>query len=325
MEKVSIIIPVYNVQNYLPQCLDAVATQSYPNWEAILVDDGSSDSSGQLCDAYAKVDPRFRVIHKENGGAASAKNIGLDHATGSYLAFIDSDDYVEPNWLGMLIRTAQESGADVVEFSFDKVYKAHAEVGTRYPDALKAFTAEAYLAQYLADWTNSLFCNKLFRRELIDKIRFRKERRCIDDEFFTYKVLSGAKKIVRIPDVLYHYRQRASSAVSSERNQLQITNDALEVLIERYEWICSRFPGLQSIYLRHDIDILYYFSGFRHSEQTVKKFRYTARYFLKQAMRYGKDLTMVHNALKLQTISTKSLLNYEKECSVEHNLSQYFE
>jgi len=325
MEEVSIIIPVYNVQNYLPQCLDSLVAQSYPNWTAFLVDDGSTDSSGQICDAYAGADSRFRVIHKENGGAASAKNAGLDHAVGAFVAFVDSDDYVEPTWLSTLIHTAQDSGADVVEFDFDKVYKTHTEAGSPSREAPKVFTEDAYLAQYLTDWTNSLFWNKLFRRELLNGIRFRRERRCIDDEFFTYKVLSGAKRVMRIPDVLYHYRQRASSAVYSEKNQLQITEDALEVLIERYEWICSRFPGLQRLYLQHDIDILFYFAGFRHNKQTIKKFRRISRYYFGQALRTCSGFSTMYRVCRLQMLSTSSLLNFEKEYAVEHDLSQYFE
>lgn len=323
--KVSIIIPVYNVSRYLPQCLDAIAAQSYPDWEAIIVDDGSTDNSGEICDRYAAVDPRFKVIHKENGGAANAKNTGLDYAGGTYITFLDSDDYVEQHWLEKIVQTAQTEQADAVQFGFDKVYRSSIETikGDQLP--LQAFSAEEYLSRYLTDWTNSLFWNKLFRKELIGEIRFRKERRCIDDEFFTYKVLSGAKKIVVIQDVLYHYRQRASSAVSNERNKLQITEDALEVLIERYEWIGKRFPNLKTIYLQHDINILFYFSGFYHNEQTAAKFRRIARYYLKQALLCGVNGTTLFSAIKLQLISSKSLQENKKEHTAGQNLSQYFE
>lgn len=323
--KVSIIIPVYNVSRYLPQCLDAIAAQSYPDWEAIIVDDGSTDNSGEICDRYAAVDPRFKVIHKENGGAANAKNTGLDYAGGTYITFLDSDDYVEQHWLEKIVQTAQTEQADAVQFGFDKVYRSSIETikGDQLP--LQAFSAEEYLSRYLTDWTNSLFWNKLFRKELIGEIRFRKERRCIDDEFFTYKVLSGAKKIVVIQDVLYHYRQRASSAVSNERNKLQITEDALEVLIERYEWIGKRFPNLKTIYLQHDINILFYFSGFYHNEQTAAIFRRIARYYLKQALLCGVNGTTLFSAIKLQLISSKSLQENKKEHTAGQNLSQYFE
>lgn len=323
--KVSIIIPVYNVSRYLPQCLDSVAAQSYSDWEAIVVDDGSTDDSGEICDCYAAADSRFKVIHESNGGAASAKNTGLDYANGTYITFIDSDDYVEQHWLEKIIQVSQSEQADAVQFGFDKVYRSSVETikGDRLP--LQTFSAEAYLSQYLTDWTNSLFCNKLFRKELIGEIRFRRDHRCIDDEFFTYKVLSSAEKIVVIQDVLYHYRQRASSAVSNKKNQLQITDDALEVLVERYEWICKKFPGLQTDYLQHDINILFYFSNFYHDEHTAEKFRHIARYYLKQALKCGVDRATLFNAIKLQLVSLKSLQENKKGYAAEENLSRYFE
>lgn len=323
--KVSIIIPVYNVSRYLPQCLDAIAAQSYPGWEAIIVDDGSTDHSGEICDSYAASDPRFRVIHKNNGGSASAKNMGLDHADGTYVAFVDSDDYVEPHWLEKVVQTAQSEQADVVEFAFDKVYRSSAETMKDASQRPRVCSAEEYLSGYLADWSGSLFCNKLFRKELIGEIRFRRERRCIDDEFFTYKVLSGAKKIAVIPDVLYHYRQRASSAVTSGKNQLQITDDALEVLTERYEWICERFPKLKSVYLQHDINILHYFSTFRHNEQTAAKFRNIARYYMRQVLLCPVDRKTFFNAVKLQLISSRTLQKNTEEQTAKQDLSQYFE
>lgn len=322
MKKVSIVIPVYQVQRYLCPCLDSVLAQSYRNWEAILVDDGSVDESGAICDRYAAGDSRFRVIHKPNGGAASAKNAGLDIVRGDYVAFLDSDDYVEPHWLEKLVTTAEMEQADVVESDFDKVYRTHSDPGNRYPDPVCLFTAEEYLSQYLANWTSSLFCTKLIRAELVQDIRFRRERRCIDDEFFTYKAVSGARRIVRISDVLYHYRQRRSSAVYSEKNRRQIADDAPEVLIERYEWICARFPGLRRIYLEHDVQILFFFAGFSHTPETARKFRRISRYYLMQVLKHRPRLLPV--ALKLQLIPEKRLLAPEEKTTAE-NIDRFFD
>lgn len=311
--KVSIIIPVYNVQDYLPQCLDSVLAQSYVNWGAVLVDDGSTDGSGSICDDYARRDSRIRVIHQANAGAANAKNTGLDHADGAYVTFLDSDDWVEPDWLETLIGTAKEQQADVVECDFQKEYVERSEIENGWENAI--FTAESYLSQYLSNWTCSLFWNKLYRADLLKNIRFRRERRCIDDEFFTYKAVSGAGKIARISKVLYHYRQRSSSAVYSRKNRLQKTDDALEILIERYQWICGRFPALRSIYLKHDVDILFYFAkDFDFTEGTVKKFRKIARLYLKESiLHYCGRMNLLY-ALRLQTIPTAQLLR-EKESS----------
>ena len=324
MEKISIIIPVYNVQKYLPQCLDSIVCQSYTNWEAILVDDGSTDMSGQICNTYATKDDRFVVIHKENGGAASAKNIGLDHVSGHYVTFVDSDDFVEPDWLKTVISIAQESFADVVEYDFDKVFQCGSERVNHFPEKTE-FSVESYLEQYLQTWTSSLFWNKLFHYELLKNIRFKKERRCIDDEFFTYKALSNGKKIVRISNVLYHYRQRASSAVYNPNNQHQLANDSLDVLIERYEWISMRFPRLRKIYLQHDVQILFYFATFSHTDKTIKKFRGARKYYFGEAVRCPSELSLLIPAVKLFFISKKQLLSEHVSPNVNRNIEDYFE
>ena len=302
MKMVSIVVPIYNVERYLPQCLDSITAQTYTDLEIILVDDGSVDGSGTICDRYAQHDSRFLVIHQNNAGAANAKNAGLDRATGDYITFIDSDDYAEQNWIERLVTAAEEFGADVVEYDFDRVYQSHSEVANGYSENC-VYTVQEYLGQYLSNWTCSLFWNKLFRRELLSGIRFRKERRCIDDEFFTYKVISGASKILRIPDVLYHYRQRASSAVFSHKNQIQITDDALEILIERYQWICRRFPSLRKVYLAHDVEIMLYFAReFVFTPETVGKFRKTAGFYLWESILHWCGKVTFWYAVRLQAI-----------------------
>lgn len=302
MKTVSIIVPVYNVAQYLRQCLDTLTAQTYPALEIILINDGSTDQSGAICDEYALKDSRIRVIHQENAGAANAKNAGLDHAAGDYIAFMDSDDFAEPNWIERLVTAAQQHEADVVECDFDKVYRSRSEVVNQYQENA-IYTAEEYLAQYLDNWTCSLFWNKLFRSSLLTDVRFRRERRCIDDEFFTYRAFADVKKVLRITDVLYHYRQRASGAVSSEKNRLQITDDSLEILLERYRWICQRFPSLRKTYLMHDVQIMFYFAKeFAFTNATRKKFRKIARFYLKESILRRSSKVMVFYACRLQTI-----------------------
>lgn len=307
-KKVSIIIPVYNVERYLRECLDSIATQSYPEFEAILVDDGATDTSGMICDEYVKSDPRFKVIHQSNAGSANAKNAGLEQAHGDYITFVDSDDYVEANWLECLVNALECNNADLAECDFKKEFADHAERGNDEAYIPGIYSAEEYLGFYLYNWTCSLFWNKLFKAELTKDIRFRQERRCIDDEFYTYKVISGAVKIVRIEKQLYHYRQRLSSVVSSEKNRLQITDDALEVLIERYEWVSRRFPKLRKIYLQHDVDIMFYFArSCDFCAATQSKFRCISGYYLSQSLYYFPGRITLQNALKLRINVCKNL------------------
>lgn len=291
MDKVSIIIPIYNVERYLQECLDSVAGQTYDNLEIILVDDGATDSSGDICDRYAAVDPRVRVIHQTNAGAAAAKNRGLNMATGDYITFIDSDDWVEKTWIETMLSTAKAAGADLVECGVRKEYVGSTEVMANDPGE---YTPQAYLAQYFQRWTNSIFWEKLFVRQLTESVRFRTERRCIDDEFYTYKIISNATKIIRIPDPLYHYRQRASSAVRSDANRRQITDDAMELRPERYEWIKTRFPDLKRLFWISDVDYLLYLAGTGLFDRPLaKKFRRIAGYYLKEGIRLSKDRRMI--------------------------------
>ena len=118
MDKLSIIIPIYQIECYLRRCLDSILAQSFQDWEAILVDDGSKDDCGKICDEYAAIDSRFRVIHKKNGGLTSARNAGLAIASGEWIMHLDGDDWIEPDMLERLIQKGEDTGADIVMGDF---------------------------------------------------------------------------------------------------------------------------------------------------------------------------------------------------------------
>ena len=136
-QTISVIVPVYNVEAYLPQCVDSILHQDYPDLEVILIDDGSTDHSGEICDRYATADSRIRVIHQKNGGAAAAKNAGLRIAAGEYLSFVDSDDYLEPNVYGFMLETLLDNQADAVQFSFREVFRSRTEEQLLTPEVLE--------------------------------------------------------------------------------------------------------------------------------------------------------------------------------------------
>lgn len=290
MNKVSIIIPVYNVELYLSECLESVLRQTYEYLEVILIDDGSTDSSGRICDEYAAKDNRTVVVHQKNAGAANAKNAGLDLSTGDYIAFVDSDDIVDEKWIETMLMHLTKEDADLVECDFDSFTKTKMTHPVKRGTGLQLFSPNAYMEQYLDYWTNGLFCLKVFHRELTNGIRFRSERRCIDDEFYTYKVVSNAKKIVRIEDTLYHYRQRRSSAVRSEKNQRQITKDAMELRPERYLWIKAKYPELRKKYLLSDMDyIVYLTQNGLFDEEAKQIYRKVARFYIKESVPFIAD------------------------------------
>lgn len=120
---ISVVVPIYNVEMYLPRALDSILTQTYQDWEAILVDDGSTDKSGSIADEYAQIDGRFNVIHKENGGLSDARNVGMEHVTGEYLLFLDSDDFLHPQLMELCMQAVLRDNSDLVAFTYDRVYR----------------------------------------------------------------------------------------------------------------------------------------------------------------------------------------------------------
>ena len=251
---ISVIIPVYNVEAYLPQCLDSVLSQSYPSLQVILIDDGSTDNSGTICDEYAERDSRIVVIHQKNGGAAAAKNAGLRAATGKYLSFVDSDDYLEPDAYAHMVAQLEASDADVIQCSFCDVFPdktvLHAVQGEQ-----TEFMCVQYLERYTKDWTCGLLWDKLYVRSVFDGIFF-EEGHKIDDEYFTYRGIMNARKIVRNNFVVYNYRKRRSSVMYSPESGKQIVKDRIDYLSKRRINVITRFPELREAFDRHFVEMM---------------------------------------------------------------------
>ena len=196
MEKdlISIIIPVYNVEKYLKECVDSVRKQTYKNLEIILIDDGSKDNSGKLCDELAKEDNRIKVIHKENGGLSDARNVGIENATGEYIQFIDSDDFVEKDMIEILHNDICQEKADVSMCSL-YLYKD----GEKTTDASykrEIFNKELVLKEILLDErVRSYAWNKMFKKSLFESIRFPKGK-VFEDIYTMSPIFQKANKIV---------------------------------------------------------------------------------------------------------------------------------
>ena len=195
-KRVSTIIPVYNVEQYLPQCLDSVLSQSYSDLQVILIDDGSTDSSGAICDEYAKRDSRIVVIHQKNSGAAAAKNAGLRIANGKYLSFVDSDDYLESDAYAHMVELLEAQRADVVQCAFNDVYIDNL-VSHQIQEDQREFTNTQYLEQFTKDWTCGLLWDKLYVRSIFDGVFF-EEGHKIDDEYFTYRGVMSRVKVTAL-------------------------------------------------------------------------------------------------------------------------------
>lgn len=223
---ISIIVPVYNVEPYLRKCLDSIIGQTYRDLEILVIDDGSTDQSGKICDEYAERDERIKVFHTENRGLSAARNLGLDEATGEWIGFVDSDDWIESDMYEVLLKKAEETGADVVECGWFKEWANITEEKRRYEQELSHLQAiEALVCSFFSDnvW------NKLWRDHCFSTIRF-PAGRVYEDIATTFRVFDAAEGICSVDDPMYHYRQRETSL--SKKHEL---NDLIGLWLSQYE------------------------------------------------------------------------------------------
>ena len=228
--KISIIVPVYNVEQYLRRCLDSIAAQTFTDWECILIDDGSPDNSGAICDEYAAKDERFRVIHQKNAGVSAARNAGLDAARGEWIGFVDSDDWVDAEMLSSLYNTAIQQNAEVV-VSGDIRTDGKTQIEKFCPD-LGWMNMPKDFAIY---WQGP--CAKLFNKTVLHKnnIKFPLGIALAEDLLFTFKVFFYCKKIYGINYAYYYYFFNQKSAVHTItkekiKNEEQVLTSIEEIL-----------------------------------------------------------------------------------------------
>lgn len=242
MPLISVIVPIYNVEKYLDRCVDSIINQTYKNLEIILVDDGSPDNCPKMCDDYAEKDSRIKVVHKENGGLSDARNVGMEVATGEYVSFIDSDDYISLDFYETLFQTMIDNDSDIVECSVVKFYEDNnfdeyrndLKV-TNYEtvDALDGLISENPFKQHV--W------NKLYKSSVALDIPYAVGK-LNEDEFWTYQVFGKAKKVTRINKTMYYYFQRNGSIMGNGYNIRRL--DALEGKMNRQAYIEKNFPTL---------------------------------------------------------------------------------
>lgn len=215
---VSIIVPVFNAENYIGRCIESVIHQEYTDYELLLVDDGSTDASGSICDKYAASDSRIRVFHKENTGVSDTRNFALDKARGTYLQFIDSDDWITPDASKLFLRAARESDCDLVIADFYRVVgKRLSHKGDIEEEGV--LTREAYASHMMAnpaDFYYGVLWNKLYRREIVEKYRLRmdKEISWCEDFMFNLEYILHAKTFYALQVPVYYYVKTEGSLVS---------------------------------------------------------------------------------------------------------------
>jgi len=295
MPKISIIVPVYKVEKYLKRCLDSIRAQTFIEWECILIDDGSPDKSGIICDEYSEKDSRFIVIHQKNAGSAEARNVGLKNARGKYIICVDADDWIEKKYLEELYNVASLNDADVVGCNLIREYPRKSIV----VKILMPETNKDCISSLLTGQLQGFLHVKLIKKSLIieNNITFVKDINMWEDLIFSVKVFYYAEKIFRVESELYHYRYNPISLTNtfgeSRARDLKGAADEIENFLNKQN-ISSFFQDdLLALKTRVKSDILF------ESKKDIKK-KYISIYPEVDEILYNKKMPVLKKiALKL--------------------------
>ena len=230
MSKVSVIVPVYNAEKYLKTCLDSLKNQSLQDIEIILVDDGSTDQSSIICDEYSKEDPRFRVIHQPNEGVAVARNVGVSAVTSPYVAFVDSDDYVDRDFCLASYNAAAENGADLVRFGHYRV-NLDGSKSVHYPTMTGVVDGNEALADYVSSKCEDYLCVMMFKASLFENVTFPPSY-YYEDIGTTYQLVMKAKKVVHLHQPLYYYCAHEGSITNT--HDVKHRHDFRDMTLKQY-------------------------------------------------------------------------------------------
>lgn len=250
MELLSVIVPVYNVEKYLEECLDSILSSTYTDLEVIVVDDGSADRCPQICDLYEKKDSRVKVIHQENKGLVGARNAGLDAATGKYVGFVDSDDMVSPIMFERLVEAMEQSQADIATCEYCRdcenlIRESRLEqVKLAYMESLEQQLAVLTFAPSIRTitWTGCFVWNKIYRSSLI-KSKFNRECLLAEDLRFNWDYIHNCSKMVLVPMALYFYRVNDDGITGKYRLNRKNPENIEKGIAETQQWIQIAYSG----------------------------------------------------------------------------------
>ena len=234
MPKISVIVPVYKAESYLHRCVDSILAQTFTDFEVLLIDDGSPDKSGVICDEYAKKDSRVHVFHKENGGVSSARQCGIDNAQGEYTIHADPDDWVEPNMLEELYCKAKEADADMVICDF-LIEKNEQKILLKQRPS--GYEKETLLNDILSKRLHGSCCNKLVKRSCYNLVTFPHNLNCNEDTFVIMHMINNGTKVVYLNRAYYHYCMDTNPTSIIKGPKINLHYQSLDFM-DRIEVIC---------------------------------------------------------------------------------------
>lgn len=279
--QISVIVPIYNTAGYLERCLDSIRDQRMSDFEAILVDDGSTDNSLRIAEEYCKKDSRFRVFHKENGGSSSARNLALSHASGCWVTFIDSDDTVYDTYLSDLYEEAIASGADIVVSGIEYFYRGRKQARV-YPDVrLRDDNLIEYFTKYKAHISANA-CEKLFRRSIVGNVRFKEGIHIHEDYLFCCECFLKINSISLTSKVNYLYEMREDSQsrwIYEPEREYMCCREVIDVhrrLIDRFGQDIKKDLSITKFVKEYLYSLCHSRQNFRQRIQAFSRLRYNA-------------------------------------------------
>ena len=285
MREITVIVPVYKVEKYLRECVDSILSQTFKDYDLVLVDDGSPDDCPKICDEYAEKDNRVTVIHKENGGLSDARNAGIDwameHSDSSWLAFVDSDDYLHQDFLQILYTAAVQEPADLIICDFQRVTEGGSPVEESHSFFNNVFDDKYSLFNCLrSNWRIVPAWNKLYSKSIFSELRFEKGK-IHEDEYAIHQVLWRCRRAVILNQALYYYRCRQNSIMWEESSSAKL--DGLEGTINQLEFCLEHELPLRMLdnasYLRFVRDLKKHLKPEELPRYERLKKRYTRIYF----------------------------------------------
>lgn len=305
-------MPVFNVEKYLSRCIESIIRQSYKDLEIILIDDGSSDRSGQICDKYGKIDKRIKVIHKKNGGLSDARNVGIDLARGNYIGFVDSDDYIHEDMYLFLYNTISVNDCDIAEVGYQTFFHDKDIKDLDNHSKVILYTKQqAVISAIVNHQCQTYVWNKLYKKELWDKVKFPKGK-LFEDEFTTYKIFNISTKVAVLNKKMYYYFQREKSIAHTFSIK---TLDHCEALNQMMRFIESEYPeALPISCIKYYINNLWHLQDLLINRKKVANSKWLINEMINELMSYSKYL---ENKEKFMRTANKIFMNDYSELLVQ--------
>ena len=303
---ISIIIPVYKVEKYLEKCIESVLKQTYTNLQIILVDDGSPDNCGKICDEYAKKDSRIEVIHKVNGGLSDARNVGISKAKGRYIGFVDSDDYIKEDMYEILLNLIKKYDADVSICNLYDVIDGNECIRNK-ENGIREYSRLDILKEVLLDKNiQSYAWNKLYKKELFDEIKYPIGKK-YEDIGTTFYVFEKCNKIVVTSEPEYYYLKRSDSLVNNVTESTVL--DYTEIIIQRY------------LYTRENIEELKKYNNYYLAKTLItahNDIELLGSISEKMQEKYKELYNLVYNIMKNDKEDIEELFNAEQKKAIKN-------